>query len=103
MFKTLLGSLILKEKIKTTEAKAKELKIIIEKVVSRAKQIKIVDKKLAVSKYLHSSLPTAAAKKLTGEFIDKFSGRNGGYVRIVKLDPRKSDSAKMAIIEFVTE
>lgn len=103
MLKTLLGSLILHEKIKTTEAKAKELKGMADSIVSRAKQFKDKDKKLAVSKYLHGRIPVEAAKKLTGKFLDNFSGRVGGYTRIIKLAPRKNDNAKIAIIEFVKD
>lgn len=103
MLKTLLGSLILHEKIETTEAKAKEIKGIADGIISRAKQIKDNNKKLAISKYLHGRIPAVAAKKLTGKFIDNFSGRIGGYTRVIKLAPRKNDNARMAIIEFVKD
>lgn len=101
MLKTLLGSLIMKEKIETTEAKAKELKTIIDQIINRAKQSKDEAKKVAVIRALNNKLPAMAVKKLTGEFLEKFAERGSGYTRIIKLSPRQSDSAKIAVIEFV--
>lgn len=101
LIKTLLGSLIMREKIKTTEAKAKEIKSIIDRVINRAKK-KLSDKnKVAVARELGKRLPAEAVKKLSGDFLSNFSGRNSGYARVIKLGRRKSDSAEMAIIEFV--
>ncbi len=99
--KALLDSLILHEKIKTTEAKAKEIKGMIDKIINKAKKSKNAEVKVAIIRDLKNILPAAAVKKITGEFIEKFSARNSGYTRVVKLAPRKTDSAKMAIIEFV--
>ena len=97
----MLGSLIMQEKIKTTEAKAKEMKSKIDKLINKAKLTKIETKKVAVLRDLRVSIPLMAVKKLSGEFLDKFSKRTSGYTRIVKLEARKGDAAKMAIIEFV--
>lgn len=99
--KTLLGSLIMQGKIKTTEAKAKEIKPLIDKIINKAKQSKIETKKVAVIRSLSAQIPAMAVKKITGEFLDKFSSRKSGYTRIIKLAPRKGDAAKIAIIEFV--
>jgi len=101
MLKTLLGSLIMYEKIETTEAKAKEIKGMIDKLINKAKKTKIAERKVSVTRDLRNHIPAMATKKLTGEFLDKFSGRTSGYTRIIKLSPRKSDSAKIAVIEFV--
>ncbi|MFA6382984.1 MAG: 50S ribosomal protein L17 [Parcubacteria group bacterium] len=105
MLKTLLGSLIMEEKIETSEAKAKEIKGMIDKIVNKAKQTQIDSpaggKKLAAIRDLGNRIPAAAVKKMTGEFLSKFSGRTSGYTRIIKLSPRQSDSARIAIIEFV--
>lgn len=99
--KTLLGSLILHEKITTTEARAKELKSLIDRLINKGKKAKDKDKKIAVIRGLKKHLPGKAIDKITGEFINKFDSRSSGYTRIIKLGNRKSDSAKMAVIEFV--
>ncbi|MEI8104081.1 MAG: 50S ribosomal protein L17 [Candidatus Moraniibacteriota bacterium] len=103
LMKTLLGSLILHERITTTEAKAKEMKNFIDQLVNKAKTAKGDEtKRLAMIRLLSQQLPKVALEKLTqGEFIDHFEGRESGYVRVVKLGQRMGDGAKMAIIEFV--
>jgi large subunit ribosomal protein L17 len=102
LLKTLLGSLIMKEKITTTEARAKEIKPMIDKIMTKAKKIsKDETKKVAVIRDLRKELPLMAAKKLSGEFIARFSGRNSGYTRVIKVSQRKSDGARLAVIEFV--
>ncbi len=97
LLKNLANSLILYEHIQTTEAKAKVLKPYIEKMITRAK----VDN-LHNRRELLSALPTKNAVKKMFEVIGpKYKDRHGGYVRIIKLEPRKGDNAKMAVIEFV--
>lgn len=102
LLKTLLGSLIMKEKITTTEAKAKEIKPMVDKIITKVKKIsQNENKKVAVIRDLRKELPLMAVKKLSGEFSKKFSERASGYTRIMKIAQRKSDGAKMAVIEFV--
>lgn len=102
LIKMILGSLIMCEKITTTEAKAKEIKSLIEKVINTAKKIKMDEKKkVAVIRELQKSIPQSAVKKLSGDFLDKFSNRSSGYTRVIKMERRKTDSARMAVIEFV--
>lgn len=101
LFRTILGSLIMEEKIKTTEAKAKEMKAMIDKLINKAKLSTDEAKKVTVIRALRVKIPLQAVKKLTGEFLDRFSKRGSGYTRIIKLAPRKGDAAKIAIIEFV--
>jgi large subunit ribosomal protein L17 len=101
LWKTMLGSLIMREKITTTEAKAKELKSRIDKVINKSKKYKTGNEKVTAIRELRKDLPEMAAKKITGEFLDKFEKRKSGYSRVIKLQPRKSDGAKMAVIEFV--
>ena len=100
LIKSLIDSFILREKMTTTEAKAKEIKGLIDKVINKAKKID-ANNKVAVIRDLRKSISVASVKKLSGEFIKKFEGRKSGYTRVVKLGRRKSDSAKMAVIEFI--
>lgn len=83
-------------RITTGEAKAKELRPLVEKMISRAK-----DPSLAARRKLRRELPEPAAAKLVKTIATRMMSRPGGYTRIIKLVPRKSDSARMAIIEFV--
>lgn len=101
LWRTMLGSLIVQEKIKTTEAKAKELKSKIDKIINKAKKGQAEAKKLAMRRNLKKSIPEEAVKKILGEFLKKFENRNSGYARVIKIVPRKSDGAKMALVEFV--
>ena len=91
-------NLIVREKIKTTEPKAKELRPFIEKLVTRAKKDSLVNRKVVLSKLLNRK---KEVKKLFEHIAPKYSNKNGGYARVLKLGARKSDGAKMAIIEFV--
>ena len=93
--KSLATSFFMLGKIKTTEAKAKELRPFVEKFLSRAKNPTLANKRI-----LRKFFPTAVIKKIL-EYADSFKERNGGYTRIIKLGVRKSDSARVAIIELV--
>jgi len=95
LMKSLASALIEKGKIKTTEAKAKELRPYIEKLVTRAIKGDLASRRLLLSKI---GLQT---KKLVDDIAPKYKDRNGGYTRVVKLTPRTSDASKMAVIEFV--
>lgn len=102
LIKTLLGSLMLREKMTTTEAKAKEIRPLVDKIINKAKIISAdKNKKTAIIRDLIKLLPEKAVKKITGEFIERFNSRQSGYSRIIKLEKRKSDGAKMAVIEFI--
>lgn len=102
LMRTLLGSLILHERITTTEAKAKELKDNIDQVVKKAKVARTEkEKEVAILRDLRKYIPKVAMEKLVGEFGVRFDGRTSGFTRITKLEARKSDSARMAVIEFV--
>lgn len=96
LFKALATSLISKERIKTTEAKAKELSPFIEKKITKAKKGDV-----NARRYLAKFFCEETVKKLVDVVAPRYKERNGGYTRVVKLGARKSDSSKMAIIELV--
>lgn len=96
LLKALATSLILSGRIKTTEAKAKSLRPEFEKLITKAKRNTVHSKRL-VSNFLNKGI----AKKLFNEIAPRYASRHGGYTRIIKLGPRKSDGAKMAYIEIV--
>ncbi len=94
----LVLSLIKKEKIKTTEARAKEIKSVVEKIITRGKTDTLANRRLLLSKLYNQN---TAVKKVFEEISPRYKGRSGGYIRITKLAPRKSDGAKLAYIEFI--
>lgn len=95
--KGLAVALVMKGKIKTTEARAKALRPFIERLVTYAKN---ANKTLA-SRRVGAVLPKVAAKKLMMEVAPKFSDRKGGYTRVIKIGQRPHDAASMAFVEFV--
>jgi len=102
LLKSLASSLILNEKIKTTEAKAKELRPFVEKFITRGKKLILHPQEgLASRRFLAKFFSPQIVKKLIDEIGPRYKERKGGYTRIIKLGPRKSDGAKMAIIELV--
>ena len=99
--KALLGNLasqiILYEKVQTTEAKARAVKPLVEKIVTRAKHDNLANRRLLLAR-----LPIkSSVKKVVEVIAPRYKERQGGYLRIIKMSPRKGDEAKMAQIEFV--
>ncbi len=97
MLKGLTLSFVLHGKIKTTEAKAKEVKPIIERLITRAKENNLNNYR-RIDSYLQSR---EATKKMLEEIGPKYKDRPGGYCRIIKLGQRKGDMAQMVILELV--
>jgi len=98
LLKSLALNLILKGKIKTTEAKAKELRPFIEKLVTAAKSDTLARRRLITGRLINRK---SEVKKLFEEIAPKYKTRNGGYTKIVKLPRRAGDRSPMAIIEFI--
>lgn len=96
LLKSLASALILKEKIKTTEAKAKEISSFVEKRITQAKIGGISTRRLLIKEF-----SPEIVKKLVDTLASRYKERKGGYTRIIKLGPRKSNGARMAIIELV--
>jgi len=98
LLSSLALNLIVRERIKTTEPKAKELRPFIEKLVTRAKRGDLATRRLIIAKLSNRS---HEVKKLFNIIAPKYVNKNGGYTRVLKLGVRKSDGAKIVIIEFV--
>ncbi len=97
LLKGLVNSLLRDERIETTVAKAKEVRRIAEKMVTLGIRGDLHAKRLAFS-YLSNK---NSVSKLFNEIAPRFSGRNGGYLRIIQTRNRVNDSAPMAVIEFI--
>lgn len=97
LMRSLACNLIVRSRIKTTLAKAKELQPFIEKLITRAKNNSVANRRIVASR-IHQA---KEVKKLFDNIAPQYKERSGGYTRILKLGQRKSDSAEMAIIEFV--
>jgi large subunit ribosomal protein L17 len=97
LLRSLACALIKNEGIVTTEAKAKELRPYVEKLVTNAKKGTIPARRLVNSKLTDETM----TKKLVDTIAPSFKGRAGGYTRITKMPIRGGDAAKMAHIEFV--
>ncbi len=124
MLRNLAANLITHERIETTEAKAKELRRVAEKLITKATRLGTAaytpqaelnaDQKaqrLHVQRYLSSYVPRFGVSR-DGDHVDvvekvlvnlakRFAGRPGGYTRTTKLGPRRGDGAQMTIIEFI--
>ena len=96
LFKNLMSSLVLNEKIKTKEAKAKSIKSQVEKLVTKAKR-----RKSDARRFLSAHLVPEAIDKVIDRIAPQFSERPGGYTRIIRMGNRVSDSASMVVMEWV--
>lgn len=96
LLKSLARSLVLKGRIITTEAKAKEVRGIVEKLVTRGKASTLANRRALITALGDASV---AQKLITT--AESYRERKGGYLRVIKTGPRKGDAAPMAMIEFV--
>ncbi|MDX2128244.1 MAG: 50S ribosomal protein L17 [Chloroherpetonaceae bacterium] len=97
LMSNLCTQLILHKRIQTTEAKAKDLRMYFEPLITKAKAGTLHAQR-EVFKVIKDK---EAIKELFGDVASKTSARNGGYTRVVKMPPRFGDGAKMAFIELV--
>lgn len=97
MFANMAQALIQNEQILTTLPKAKDLRPIVEKLITLGKKGDLHSRRLLVSRLRDNDL----AGKLAGTLADRYSSRNGGYVRIIKAGFRYGDNAPMAVVELV--
>ena len=98
LLRNMATSLILYEKIKTTEAKAKLLRPVVEKLITAAKKQEKHNAIRSLKAYLYDN---NATKKMMEVLLDRYKDRNSGYVRITKLGFRAGDAAPMVQVELV--
>jgi len=97
MLRNLVTSLFRDERINTTEARAKEVRSIAEKMVSIAKRGDLAARRQALA-YIYEE---AVVKKLFDTIAPRYTDRQGGYTRIIKTGYRRGDAAQMVILELV--
>jgi large subunit ribosomal protein L17 len=130
MFRNLTANLILHERIETTDAKAKELRRVAERLITKARRLgpiaytpqsdltpKDKARRLATERLIAAYIPRFGTKievggekkkvdlveKVMLDLAKRFSERAGGYTRIVKFGPRRGDNAPISLIEFVAD
>ncbi|WP_019415650.1 50S ribosomal protein L17 [Paenisporosarcina sp. TG20] len=111
MLRDLTTDLIINERIQTTETRAKELRSVVEKMITLGKRGDLHARRQAAS-YIRRELVTAtdeegndstiyALQKLFDDVAPRYAERQGGYTRIMKMGPRRGDGAPVVIIELV--
>ena len=97
LLRGLVEELVRHERIITTLAKAKETRVVAEKLITHGKKGSVHHRRLALAQIPDKRV----VKKVFDEMAPRYETRAGGYTRILKLGPRQGDGASMAIIEFV--
>lgn len=97
MLRNLTTSLLKHGKIVTTETRAKETRNLVEKMITLGKRGDLHARRQALAFIYDESV----VKKLFDEIAQKYTDRQGGYTRIVKIGPRRGDAAPMAILELI--
>ena len=97
MLRSLAAALLANERIKTTEARAKEVRPLVDRIISWGKRGDVHARRLALAEPGDQAL----VKKVFDDIAPRFAERDGGYTRILKLGPRKGDAAPMVIMELV--
>ena len=97
--RNMAASLLRHETIRTTVPKAKELRRVVEPLITLAKIDSLAKRRQAFSRLRDESV----VEKLFGEIGPRFKARAGGYTRILKMEPRPGDSADMALMQLVDE
>lgn len=107
MLRDLATSLIVSERVETTEARAKELRIVVEKLITLGKKGDLASRRQAAKTLRNVEILNedetvqTALQKLFGEVAERYTERQGGYTRILKVGPRRGDGAESVIIELV--
>ena len=97
LYRNLVTSLFKHERIQTTVPKAKEARIVAEKLITKAKKGDLHSRRMAARKVMEP----AVLQKLFAEIGPRYADRSGGYTRIMRMGPRRGDNAEIAILELV--
>jgi len=97
LYRSLVRAVIINERITTTEAKAKEARSLVEKLITYGKKGSLHNRRQAMS-FLPDS---KVVSKVFDDISPRYNERNGGYTRVLKIGNRKGDNAPMAILELV--
>ena len=98
MLSNLTKDVIMKERIETTDTRAKEVRKFVDKMITYGKKGDLVSRRLALA-FLHND--KTCVEKIFNDLAKRYETRNGGYTRILKLDERRGDGALISIIELV--
>jgi large subunit ribosomal protein L17 len=90
-------ALFVNERVKTTEARAKEVRPLVDRIITWAKRGDVHARRLAMGELRDKAL----VHKIFAEIAPRYEDRPGGYTRIMKLGPRKGDAAPIVILELV--
>lgn len=103
LFRDLVTQLFMHGRIRTTEAKAKEVRSIAEKLITQAKRGDLHARRQVASfvRFQKVDGEEYVIQKLFNEIAPRYADRNGGYTRIIKLGPRRGDAAEMVYLELV--
>ena len=98
MLANLTKDVIMNEKISTTETRAKEVRKFVDKMITYGKKGTLVSRRKALAFMQNDNVAT---KKVFEDLAVRFANRNGGYTRILKMEPRRGDNSKQAILMLV--
>ena len=97
MYRSMVTDLLRHERIRTTEAKAKEIRGLAEKMISLGKKGSLSHRRQAIGFITDESV----VRKVFDDLAERYADRDGGYTRVIKMEPRKGDGASMALLELV--
>ena len=97
MYRTQVTDLIRHERIHTTEAKAKEVQGMVEKVITLGKKGTLNHRRQALGFVTDENM----VRKVFDELAQRYANRAGGYTRVMRMEPRKGDGASMALLELI--
>lgn len=97
MYRTQVTDLIRHESIRTTEAKAKEVRGMAEKIITMGKKGTLSHRRQALAFVTDEDM----VRKVFDELSERYADRTGGYTRIIKMGPRRGDGAPMALLELM--